>query len=531
MIRATIAELSQQGSITADICIVGSGPAGLTIARELASHRLKVLVLESGQLDSEDEFSAALNAVENCGEPRVTDQSRLRNRIFGGSSHTWSGRCTTLDDLDFEERPWIAGSGWPITQAELAPFADRAAAPLGLVQTQYDETLAASLKLPHRFADGDKTPLRSIYWQFSRDRQAGHGFMRFGPNFLRGELADVTVVTGATVTEIRCTSNGGRVSGLTARGAEGVTLHVTAQYFILCAGGVENPRLLLASNRQQPHGLGNARGLVGRYLMDHPRTRLGSFARPQHARILSEFGVLQGAGGMRMQRGLSLSRRVLAAELLVNAAAWAVYDFAEDDLWSALKAAKLTGRARRLHQAGLALRHADQVLSGLSARYLRKRPPPRRLRHLDLDVTLEQVPDPDSRITLSETCDALGTPRARIDWRISDRERRTALYLGQAISRSFTAAGLPAPVMQDWVNDNRPEDAVFYDVAHPTGTTRMACTAEEGVVDRDCKVFDVDNLYIAGSSVFPTGGHANPTLTIVALAIRLADTIKLRCAA
>jgi choline dehydrogenase-like flavoprotein len=531
MIRATIAELSSPEAFTADICIVGSGPAGLTIARELAAQRLKVLILESGRLDREDEFSAALNAVETCGAPRVADQSRLRNRIFGGSSHTWSGRCTTLDDLDFERRPWIADSGWPIAPAALAPFADRAAGPLGLVPTQYDETLAAALKLSHRFADKTETPLRSIYWQFSRDPQAGHGFMRFGPNFLRSDLSDVTVVTGATVTEIRCTSNGGRVSGLTARNAEGVTLQVTAQYFVLCAGGIENPRLLLASNRQQPHGLGNARGLVGRYLMDHPRTKLGRFAPEQHARILAEFGVLPATGGMRMQRGLSLSRRVIADEHLVNAAAWAVYDFAEDDLWSALKAARMNGSATCLRQAGLALRHADQVLAGLSAHYLRKRPLPRRLRHLDLDVTLEQVPDPDSRITLGETRDAFGTPRARIDWRISDRERRTAVYLGEAIGRSFADAGLPVPVLQDWVNDNRPEDAVFYDVAHPTGTTRMARTPEEGVVDQDCKVFDVDNLYIAGSSVFPTGGHANPTLTIVALAIRLADTIKLRCAA
>jgi choline dehydrogenase-like flavoprotein len=297
---------------------------------------------------------------------------------------------------------------------------------------------------------------------------------------------------------------------------------------VLAAGGIENPRLLLAANRQNPAGIGNGHGLVGRYLMDHPRTTLGVFPEGAAAAVLGHFGVVADRSGARMQRGLSLSPQFQRSRRLLNAAAWAVYDFAADDVWYGLRAARHRGAAQTA-QAGMLLRHADQVMAGLWARYVRKRPMPRRVGPVEMHMTLEQVPNPDSRVSLSDQRDAFGVPIPRIDWKISAMERCTGLTLGQAVDAALAGADLPRPALADWIRDNRPEDATFLDVAHPTGTTRMAHSAEDGVVDPDCRIFGVDNLYVAGSSVFPTGGHANPTLMVVALALRLAETLRTRC--
>jgi choline dehydrogenase-like flavoprotein len=143
-----------------------------------------------------------------------------------------------------------------------------------------------------------------------------------------------------------------------------------------------------------------------------------------------------------------------------------------------------------------------------------------------LDCIVEQRPDPDSRLSLSDRTDCLGLPIARLDWRISDQERETVATFGNLICKEFQRIGLANPKLADWAKHRRLDDSRFVDVCHPTGTTRMASDARSGVVDTHCQVHGTEGLYIAGSSVFPTTGHANPTLMIVALAIRLADRLK-----
>jgi choline dehydrogenase-like flavoprotein len=516
-------------TVSADVCIVGGGPAGITLATELAKQGLHVLIIESGHLDREDAFTSALNTVENIGEDRILDQSKLRNRIFGGSSHTWSGRCTTFDDMDYESRTWVEASGWPIGKQDVAPFIDRAAKHLGLNAAAYDTSILASLGLSANFDTVSDSAIRSIFWQFSRERAPHGGFVRFGPRFLRNPTPNVSVAINATVTAIETSPAGDHVTALSMKTPAGIVHSAVARMFILCAGGIENPRLLLASNAQDPRGIGNKNGLVGRYLMDHPRAFIGSFAAGCESRILPELGVRTDRTGARFQRGLSLTREAQRRERLLNCAAWIVYDFAHDDLWSALKTARLSGKI--MPQMRLALRHADQLVAGVWAKYLRKGALPRRVGRIDLHLTLEQSPDADSRVTLSDRTDAYGVPLATIDWKVSDRERRTAISLGLSVNEALKKAQLPTAELVDWVRDERPEDAVFFDVAHPTGTTRIGRTDEDGVVDADCKVFGIDNLYVAGSSVFPTGSHANPTLMILALAVRLSDTLGARMTA
>ena len=264
--------------------------------------------------------------------------------------------------------------------------------------------------------------------------------------------------------------------------------------------------------------------------MDHPRTTLGTFAPSAASAIEREFFLLRPGGGVRVQRGLSLSFAVQRRERLLNCAAWVLQDIAEDDAWAALRGLLREKGSQRVRHGRVVVRNAGQIAQGAWRRWITRRPLPRRFKALDIAVLVEQTPDPESRILLSDKCDALGMPLARVDWRIGEMERRTVIRLGQAIHRALDAAGLPQPELMDWVRTGHLENAVFFDPAHPLGATRMADSPERGVVDPQCKVFGVENLWVGGSSVFPTAGHANPTMTLVALALRLADELKRKLA-
>jgi choline dehydrogenase-like flavoprotein len=172
------------------------------------------------------------------------------------------------------------------------------------------------------------------------------------------------------------------------------------------------------------------------------------------------------------------------------------------------------------------LRQPGLVTEGVFDHFVRRRGIPHKVDRLILDAAAEQVPDPESRLLLSDRVDALGMPLARIDWRVSPLEIRSIRRLGEVIAEEFRAAGLPEPQLERWIRDGDDQAARFEDHAHPIGATRMATSPDRGVVDTNCEVYGVRGLYVAGSSVFPTTGHANPTLMIVALTLRLAAHLR-----
>lgn len=501
-----------------DICIVGSGPAGLTLASELRNISQSVIVLESGGVSGEDEFAKGLNEIVSIGEPREMNQSLVRTRIFGGSSHSWFGRCATLDNMDYEPRAWVPYSGWPITAEDMEPYVRRSAEYLGVSPTLYEGVQPEKADL----LEAPQSGVRTVSWQFSC---LHNDYVRFGKRFARLQAPNVRVLQHATVTHIDTVSDGSRVTGVEVAAPDGTRHHVRSQQTILCGGGIENARLLLASNRRDPRGVGNRYGQVGRFLMDHPRTTVGTFAAEGVAAVQEQLGLFW-ADGVRVQCGLSLSLALQQKERLLNCAAWTTQHVAEDDVWRLLRAARLQTGKPRLAAVRQVVRNADQVVTGLWGKLVLSRGLLRRLKQLDLDVMVEQAPNPESRIRLSGRRDALDVPLSEIDWKISDVERVSVIRLAHEVNRALGHAGLPQAQLVDWVRDRRPEDAVFRDPAHPLGATRMASRAEDGVVDPQCRVFGVSNLYIAGSSVFPTGGHANPTVTLVALALRLADHLR-----
>jgi choline dehydrogenase-like flavoprotein len=524
--------LPEHATISADICIVGSGPAGLTLATELDGSGLKVLVLESGDLER-NAWAESMNEIVSVGVPRVLDTGEVRNRVLGGTSATWGGRVTMLSDVDFRKRDWVPGSGWPITRESLTPYYRRAAEHLRM---SIDDPNDALHVLAAYVPPPDSDALLPYLWGYSMHDSLRPDFLRFGPRALRLPLRDVECFVNATVTHIDTDEAGSTVQRLEVKGPDRRSRWIGAPHVVLCAGGLENARLLLASNRIVPSGVGNSNDLVGRYLMDHPRGPVAWFPSGKEEpaqRLLGDLivkasevpaGSLSRGGRRRtlLTPGYALSPRLQETEGLLNCALFLTPQLAEDDPLSALLA--IAGASDPAANLRHVMAHPRLVAESVR-RMLRGRYPARRLSGLYAQCIVEQSPNAESRVTLADRTDILGVPLARIDWRTGEQEARSVRRMTMLFVEEMRRLGLTPPVPLAMITDEQSE---FFlpDVAHPSGTTRMSDDPAYGVVDANCAVHGVDGLHIVGSSVFPTNGHANPTYTVVALAVRLADNLK-----
>jgi choline dehydrogenase-like flavoprotein len=535
----TIADLNQfedNSTIEADLCIVGTGPSGVTIAKEFAGTSTRVLLLESGGLEEESD-SQALYDIE-AAPPRRMNQDILRRRILGGSSYIWTGRCAPFQTLDFEERSWVPNSGWPIGRAAFEPWLAKAGELLGLGPDCYDEkTLWPAFKSPRPSPALEL--LDPMFWQFSKSPRNPKNSLDFGRDRLLGTNApNIRVLLHANLRHINTNPEGTHFECAEVRTLNGKRACVRARDLVLCCGGVENARLLLASNRSSPRGVGNRNDTVGRFLMDHSDSVVGYFDPCQSSGVRSRFGHywLDNDQGRHVYlHGLALSRETQRQEQLLNCHAYVdAFDVGPDDPWAALDRAKTTLRsggalARLYPDARIALSHSGDLLRGGYRRWFKHRPQLENLTRVELHCILEQIPDPESRVTLSkQKKDALGMPLSKIDWKVSETERQTARRMTQLVCQEFARLGLPAPTLNPWLDDPADWMSNCVEKAHPTGTTRMSDDPKRGVVDRNGQVHDVDGLFVSGSSVFPTSGAANPTLMIVASALRLANWLKPR---
>lgn len=528
--------------IDADVCIVGAGAAGIALARELSGHRAKVALLESGGLEF-DVDTQGLAAGENAGFPYY-DLDAIRLRYFGGTTNHWAGACRPLDELDFAPRPWVPGSGWPFPKAELDPYYERAHEVCRLAPYDYDPSAWETPDNPTLSLPG--APLKTALHQSNP--------IRFGELY-REEIRrapNIRTYLHASVVELEAAPSGGSIGRVRAATLRGNRLHVRARAYILATGAIENARLLLASNGARPSGPGNENGLVGRYFMEHLSVPVALLlpSRPD-----LPLGFYRGGGRYRtggapdvIGNGFLVPRdEVLQEEGILNCRAFlGPVSLSRGEEFRYVSPGVISTEAIvRSLKAG---RRPDDLLPHLARliadmddvavfayRYLRQADEEQ---GYYITLHIEQAPDPESRVELASEQDRFGMPRARLVWRFGDLERHTLHRMVRLLAGALGAAGhgriraVPGDLEIDRGPFGRGADPGpdwppgVRGAWHQMGTTRMHPDPGRGVVDADCRVHGLSNLFMAGSSVFPACGYTNPTLTIVALALRLADHLK-----
>jgi choline dehydrogenase-like flavoprotein len=520
-----------------DICIIGGGAAGITMAREFIDQPYQVCLLESGGLDF-DEVTQSLYTGDNIGLPYYP-LNEARGRYFGGSTNLWGGWSRPFDDIDFEYRPWMPYSGWPFTKAELDPYYKRAQKACNLGPFEYDLTYWKDAL--------DQSQLQSL--PFFGDQIVTYLWQVIPPTHLRfgeayradiNQARNINTYLNANVVEIETNDTTQAVTGLRVASLEGKKFWVRAKVFILAAGGIENPRLLLVSNKVQSTGLGNQYDLVGRFFMEHPILRSGKVLLSNPAALYTQKNIQ--VGETFVGAGLGLSKAVQEREQLLNFATrlkpilpewveavnrlkYRIRHAQEPEAFPTVMADRTyKSDTPIMEDLGKVIANFDHIAARALAKLFNKSFYSRQSNLCRTHLVAEQAPNPDSRITLSRERDRLGLNRVQLDWRLSPIDKYTIQRSQQILAQEFERSGLGQ--LQIEISDDDTSWPTFYGCYHHMGTTRMSTNPRQGVVNEHCQVHGISNLYIAGSSVFPTGGFANPTLTIIAVAIRLADHIK-----
>jgi choline dehydrogenase-like flavoprotein len=525
-----------------DVCIVGAGPAGITIAQQFIDSRLRVCLAESGGF-TEEHATQALYDGESVGHPITLTAGR--HRMFGGSGVRWGGRSAVLDPLDFEKRSWVKHSGWPISWETLQPYYDRAKQLSNFKQpwcTNADVLRSIHREFP-RFSTTDIVPY--VWRTAAADLRRGPGtYLAIGfrkkfdwaKSYKRalGSHSNIRVVLHATMVAMTANDAGDEIKSAKFKSLSGRELRICARVFVICCSGIENARILLDLPAHVLSRI-NIYDNIGRYFAQHPRgTILTIETTKAAARTLQgQFNVFSRPARVPVQYeiGFALSESAQRTHQLLNASASMRYK-SETTSWASAKRLRRALRSRLPFPQLIAdtknlISGAGSMIENLVRRYLIGRELIITDPAISVVVDLEQEPNRDSRITLSKDVDELGVRRPRIDWKISECERRTARELAKLIAHELEHWGFGRAKLEPWLTSDMPvREGDLWGNYHFIGATRMASVHREGVVDENCRVYGVSNLYVAGCSVFPTGGHANPTLTIVALAIRLADHLK-----
>ncbi|MFI5796311.1 GMC oxidoreductase [Streptomyces sp. NPDC051677] len=471
--------------LEAEVVIIGAGPAGLATALGLALSGRRVTVLESGGFAPVPDYGTGDGRVR--GPMPYHNLSESRARGLGGSSALWGGWIVPLGDLDFETRPDVNLTGWCMSRRSLDPYYQRARSFIGVPDAFPYKDWSKANEPTFR-----NSPFVTRSFPAMGRLQLGH---RHAELFT---MDSADLVLGATVKRIVTIADGSAVDHVIAGTAEGDFV-VTADVFVLATGGIENPRLLLASaNKSWPNGLGNSYDLVGRYFMEHPHVDAMRFQADPGA-LDTDFFTQRPAGLAADGEPMAVNGALVLSEEFCTA--------------QGIGGAELFVERAGLHTMG----RIPLELDG-QPHPLRNREYP--ANELALVTVTEQVPNHNSRVVLGDTRDRYDVPHPVLRWELGEIDLRTVRNSVDAARDLLLALGVK-DVRKRLRGDEWPDDTVGG--LHHLGTTRMAHSPTEGVVDSNCRAHDIRNLYIAGGSIFPTSGYAPPTLTIIALALRLAD--------
>lgn len=486
-------ELDDDQFISCDICIIGAGAAGITIAKSFLYSGVSVCLMESGEFQANSDTQNLYKGwtVFN-GEPEKESYlhgSRLR--YFGGSTNHWAGWCRPLDPMDFKKKDWVDYSGWPIDESDLAPYYSSAADVVEIdpfKEYEYDG---------RGFAGEDSiinSPnMCAKHFHFSPPT-------RFGVKYRRDliDARNIEIYINANARKIHLNENGDEVKHVTFETLSGVRFSVSATTTVIATGGVENARILLLSNNIQKNGIGNEHDQLGRYFMDHanyPHT-----ANLFLSNTSGNLNVYDRSKNLKRVSILGFTDNMQKNNRLLNTAMQVVTPRINPDEVNNAADVIQTFDAIRRNQAD-----KDSMFLG------------------QLEMISELNPDPNNRITLDHEVDRLGLQKSRLVLNLTTQHLKTITKSIELFA--IELAKLSNGRLRIGFSEDQPTRN-YYPANHHSGTTRMSESSLSGVVDSDCKVHGIRNLFVAGSSIFPTIGFATPTFTIVAMAQRLSDHVE-----
>ncbi|RNI32982.1 GMC family oxidoreductase [Rufibacter immobilis] len=517
--------------ISADLCIIGGGPAAISVALGFVSSNYKVVLVAGG-----DWRQTCINRDLYKGEvsPPGSHEppERMRRRQFGGGSAVWAGRCVPFDPIDFRYRPWVPESEWPIAYEEMLPYFERSCGicQIGFFKFNAHEVFPARQK--------EIIPGFDSYAFVSNSLERYSTPINFAKAYKEQleQSSAITVLLDSHAVSLQMQHGGEKISSLLVAAGTS-TIQITAGKYVLASGGIENPRLLLASrNNYFPTGIGNQHDNVGRYYMTHITGTYLQVNPVCRDKIL--FNYEKDSQGIFCRRRWWVPEQTQEDLELLNTIFYLSYPTSTNTEKGLISSAVYAAAKHLSEVTGLRqfLRKEIQRMSSIPPRLERlynlglpAMLPSKKSKYWGLFFSAEQVPNRESRITLAKKqLDAFGMPR--VDIQIAFKEcdveslvkahnlfadRYREKKLGEI---RYSEEGFRAYLRERFRS--------FNSYAHHMGTTRMADIPEKGVVDRNAKVFGVDNLFVAGASTFPTGGHANPTVTVVAQSLMLADHLK-----
>ena len=554
-------EFAPNATIETDVVVVGAGAIGIATSLELARSGVQVALIESG-LEHKSQAAQELSILASQQDDELHAHSELMiRRQVGGTTALWGGRCVMFDPIDFEDRPLTAQAPWPIRYEDVEPYLQRAcdwAACGRAVFNARDVPELAQNDMVAGLPDGDVRTTDLERWALPT---------RFGREY-RTELRDapcLTLWTGLTCTEIVTTPDGDRVDHLVIKTLDGCQGRVVAADYVIATGGLEATRLLLASDRHHPAGLGNAGGHLGRWYMSHVEGRV---ARVQFTTDRVLYAYERDNDGVYVRRRFTLDPRLQREAAMLNAAVWLVNPPISDPghgsgILSGVYLTLISPVGRFLLAEAIRAKHTEtdgppRILAHLRnivrdllpslrfaltfsyARFLRRgrKAPGFFVKSADNRYLLhyhgEHLPHWESRVELADDRDALGMRRLRTHIHFSDADYRSVRAAMATIDEHLRRHGVGHV---EWLTDDV-EGAVRGFLGghagyHQAGTTRMSTTEEGGVVDPHLQVHGVRGLHVASTSVLPTSSQANPTLLGIALGVRLAERLagaRTRCA-
>lgn len=528
--------------LNCDVCIVGGGAAGAVLFDILSRTKLKVILLESGGLTPDSETQKLNEGFQrlNGQQPKTefTDLVWYRLRGLGGTTSIWGGGCKPFQKVDFSTRSWVKDSGWPIDLAELQPFYSEAKRYVEITSDVFDERLWSVLEMqpPYNINFDEISTIFSIKSGFLAD----DGYLKWsGPvNFKKflanpdSEKSANLVLYNATLTDLKSTAGviqyGEVINPRLQKG------RIQAKIYVLAAGGWENPRILLNANRGA--GIGNETDCVGRYYLGHPFGWPADLICPSKTAATKLFWKFQyyKIGRNRGQPHFAFKEATQRRHQLLSTGIWLLGDYDKDSavykamhVQEQLRSGGLASTDISLSDAIVLLMELDDVLVNAFRKLTNRGVRTRMMEKIPLLYIQEGTPKRDSRIYLSKEKDKFGLKKLVLDWHFDEQEIQNmykVLKLFAANARNFGWGRIQLRMEAD-VNSSNPTRGL-HDAAHPSGATRMSDDLKRGVVDRNLRVHTVKNLYVCGSSVFPTNSYVSPTFTIAALAVRLAEHLK-----